>query len=187
MKILLGSIAVLILLIGAQSAFALTEYQLGFKRGVNDANGDLSQGMGPRTATQDGMIPMLKAAMDEIVKHPHTYFQGWMDGFCTIQDIASDADEFTFDCSRESSQAQLGSGFQHANMSKLDWVNQPGNALDNQTHSFSDGYIKGWCSLDHLDLKINAELDEDEVYDALSKINEASFLKNLLDELNTLV
>jgi hypothetical protein len=36
-------------------------------------------------------------------------------------------------------------------------------------------------------MKINPELDEDEVYDALSKINEASFLKNLLDELNTLV
>jgi hypothetical protein len=32
-----------------------------------------------------------------------------------------------------------------ANMSKLDWVDQPGNALANQTQYFSDGYVKGWC------------------------------------------
>ena len=155
MKVLLGAVVVL-LMIGAQSAFALTEYQQGFKRGANDANRDLSQGMGPRTFTQEGATPILKAAMDEIVKHPHAYFQGWMDGFCSIQDMSSDADEFTFDCTRESTQDQLGLGFQHgvsdayldnANMSKSDWVHQPGNALDNQTHSFSDGYVKGWCSI----------------------------------------
>ena len=77
-----------------------------------------------------------------------------MDGFCSIDDMASDADEFTFDCSRESSQDQLGTGFQHgvsdayldnANMSKLDWVDKLGNALANQTQYFSDGYVKGWC------------------------------------------
>ena len=156
MKIVLGVLAVLVLMIGAQSAFALTEYQLGFKRGLSDANADLSQGMAPRTATQQGMIPTLKAAMDEIVKHPHAYFQGWMDGFCSIQDIASDADEFTFDCSRESSQDQLGLGFQHgvsdayldnANMSKLDYIHQPYSGFGNHTQYFNDGYVKGWCSV----------------------------------------
>ncbi len=145
MKLVLSVVAIVALMIGAQSAFALTEYQLGFKRGASDAR-----------IPSVGMTPILKAAMDVIVKHPHAFFQGWMDGFCSIDDMASDADEFTFDCSRESTQDQLGQGFQHgvsdayldnANMSKLDWVKQPDNALDNQTHSFSDGYIKGWCSI----------------------------------------
>ena len=145
MKGIILSAAVIALLIGAQSVYADTEYQLGFKRGVSDA----------RIPTV-GMTPILKAAADEIDKHPHAYFQGWMDGFCSIDDISSDADEFTFDCSRESTQDQLGQGFQHgvsdayldnANMSRLDWVNQPGNALVNQTESFGQGYAKGWCSI----------------------------------------
>ena len=48
------------------------------------------------------------------------------------------------------------SGFKHgvadakldnANMSKLDYVHQPGKALDNHTPQFADGYVKGWCSV----------------------------------------
>jgi hypothetical protein len=101
MKIIL-SVIVVMLMIGAQTVYAETEYQLGFKRGVSDT----------RIPTI-GMTTILKAAADEIDKHPHAYFQGWMDGFCSIDDMASDADEFTFDCSRESSQDQLGTGFQH--------------------------------------------------------------------------
>jgi hypothetical protein len=70
--------------------------------------------------------------------------------------MSSDADEFTFDCSRESTQDQLGQGFQHgvsdayldnANMSKLDFIEQSGNAMVNQTQSFNNGYIYGWCTV----------------------------------------
>jgi hypothetical protein len=32
-------------------------------------------------------------------------------------------------------------------VSKLDFVNQPGNVLQNQTQNFSDGYVNGWCSI----------------------------------------
>jgi hypothetical protein len=48
------------------------------------------------------------------------------------------------------------SGFKHgvadakldnANMSRLDYVSQPGNGLDNHTPEFADGYVKGWCSI----------------------------------------
>ena len=35
----------------------------------------------------------------------------------------------------------------NANMSKLDYVSQPGNGLDNHTPEFADGYVKGWCSI----------------------------------------
>jgi hypothetical protein len=71
-------------MIGAQSAFALTEYQLGFKRGVSDATSNTT----------------LKAAYDIIVKHPHAFYEGWLDGFCSLNpNTGSDSDEFTFSCS----------------------------------------------------------------------------------------
>jgi hypothetical protein len=161
-QIALVSIAVLVLMIGAPSVYAETEYQLGFKRGVSDA----------RIPTV-GMTPILKAAADEIDKHPHAYFQGWMDGFCSIDDNSSDADEFTFDCSRESSQDQLGSGFQHGVADGLLQKNivcrsdgcdpvslyilQPGQGFANQTHSFVEGYVKGYCSIKDL-----GGIDEDQ-------------------------
>jgi hypothetical protein len=145
MKQIMLTIMVLILMIGAQTVRAESEYQLGFKRGVSDA----------RIPTV-GMTPILKSAYDEILKHPHAFFQGWMDGFCSISDMASDGDEFTFDCSRESSQDQLGSGFQHGvsdayldmrNMSKLDFIEKPYSGFGNQTQQFNHGYIQGWCSI----------------------------------------
>jgi len=69
------SLIVVVLMIGAQTAYADTEYQAGFKRGVSDAY------------------------------------------------------------------------FDNANLSRLDWVNQPGNSLDNHSHNFGQGYVKGWCSI----------------------------------------
>ena len=85
MKVVLGAVVVLVLMIGAQSAFALTEYQLGFKRGVYDTTSNTP----------------LKVAHDVIVEHGHAFYQGWLDGNCGYNQTAggSDADEFTFDCS----------------------------------------------------------------------------------------
>ena len=77
--------------------------------------------------------------------------------------MASDADEFTFDCSTDTSQAK--SGFSHGVADgKLDstvncadpnaphpcpdlYILRPGKGFANQTTQFVNGYIKGWCSV----------------------------------------
>jgi len=59
------SLIVLVLMIGAQSAYADREYQAGFNRGVSDSNTyKNSAGMGP---------PVLNATIDEIAKHPSSF------------------------------------------------------------------------------------------------------------------
>jgi len=98
MKIIL-SVIVVMLLIGAQNVYAETEYQLGFKRGVSDLNPNSNR--------------TLKVIYYEILKHPYAFYQGWIDGFCHDNPhTGSDADEFTFDCSTDTSQAKSNSGGQ---------------------------------------------------------------------------
>jgi hypothetical protein len=95
-KIFLSLIAIC-LMIGAQSVYVKSEYQLGFDRGVFDAKSCFPWSV----LTPTGNI---------FDKHPQTFWDGWFAGFCSIGPMASDEDRLTFDCSYESS---YKSGFSH--------------------------------------------------------------------------
>jgi hypothetical protein len=157
MKIVFSAVAiVVVLMIGAQSAYALTEYQLGFKRGVSD--GKSSSDLGPT----------LTAAIDIIVKHPHSFYEGWLDGYCSINpNGGSDADDFTFSCSdsRAFAISAFESGFQHG-VSDAKCVHQPGceyymtqpgKGFAFHTPEFNRAYVVGYCSISGLHTGFDAE------------------------------
>ena len=74
-------------MIGAQGAYALTEYQAGFKEGQRFSNEPFNS-------------KTLKKESDIMNQHPHQFYEGWLDGFCILNPhTGSDADEFTFSCS----------------------------------------------------------------------------------------
>ena len=86
------------LMVCAQTVSAESEYNLGYKRGLSDAKAHAGSGL--------VVSPALKAAKNEIDKHPHAFYQGWLDGFCSITHMVISSEEFTFDCSIDTSQAK---------------------------------------------------------------------------------
>ena len=89
MKVVLGAVVVLVLMIGAQSAFALTEYQLGFKRGVSDAD---------TPSVQQWYILRIG---NGFASHSKEFVRGYVNGFCSIQPTTSnDDDQATWDCKK---------------------------------------------------------------------------------------
>jgi hypothetical protein len=117
MKQLMLVVLVLVLMIGAQTVRAESEYDLGFKRGLSDANAHDHRGV---------VTPSLKAAKDEIVKHPPAFYRGWLDGFCSItQHYVIHSAVINFDCSIDTSQARshfmAHPGFWTTNSSDIPW------------------------------------------------------------------
>ena len=118
MKTIILSAIVICLVIGAQSVHAESEYDLGLKRGLSDAK--------IHDNSFDIPTPTLKAAKAEIDKHPPSFYQGWLDGFCSItHHYVIYSAVINFDCSIDTSQAKsyftAHPGFWTTNSSDIPW------------------------------------------------------------------
>lgn len=84
------SVIVVMLMIGAQSAYAETAYQSGFNYGIKDAK--------THDVTQQYILQPGKG----FKFHSWDFNHGYVAGFCSIvgPSISSDADEAGFDCAR---------------------------------------------------------------------------------------
>jgi len=86
MKTIILSLIIICLTIGAPTIYAETAYQAGFKERQRFSDDELSD-------------KTLKAELDIIIQHPHAFYQGWIDSYCSLNpNAASDSDEFTFIC-----------------------------------------------------------------------------------------
>jgi hypothetical protein len=158
MKIVLSVVAIVVLMIGcftsgktsAQSAFALTQYQLGHKHGCNDA--DKLPGTN-----------YINSIGHEASHHTAEFMNGYHQGFKTCAGSeAQDTSDFPElkpgehwgECEERSvglvcdilnyADYDLGhrQGVTDANSQHL-----PGNGLASHTMEFNQGYIDGFCSI----------------------------------------
>ena len=83
------------MLVAPTLAFALTPYESGYKHGISD--GKLAnQGLRGNDwyITQPGK---------GFAFHTQEFNKGYVDGFCSVSNGGSDADEATFECSTDTS------------------------------------------------------------------------------------
>ena len=110
MKIVIGIVAILVLMIGAQSAYAqmgalkskhpVVDYLSGYYYGLCDANDDCKD---PRITC----IAYVWKSPNGFINQTDAFIDGYVSGFCKISgpDTGMDEDEADFDCNKGPSSA----------------------------------------------------------------------------------
>ena len=103
MKIVISAVAVLVLMIGTQSAFAISDYQSGFNHGVIDGKDSCPH--------PDGCHWYILQPGKGFADHTWKFVQGYVTGFCSVSPgTSSDADQATWDCAKGPESASWVSG-----------------------------------------------------------------------------
>jgi len=93
MKTLLIAVAVIVLMIGAQSAFAISAFESGFRHGMTDAKLDEANSNQQDYIEQPG---------NGFVNHTQQFNHGYVQGWCSITgpNHGKETDAAVFDCER---------------------------------------------------------------------------------------
>lgn len=93
MKVLVSAIVVVILMIGAQSAFASTPFESGFQHGVADAKLD---------NTNSSKLDYVQQPGKGLDNHTPEFANGYVKGWCSIMgpNTGKELDDTVFDCER---------------------------------------------------------------------------------------
>jgi hypothetical protein len=93
MKVIIASVAILILMIGTPSAFAISAFQSGFEHGVSDGKDNCFH--------PDGCNWYILQPGKGFKFHTWDFVKGYVTGWCSIpanNQSGSDADEAAWDC-----------------------------------------------------------------------------------------
>jgi hypothetical protein len=94
LKTIIGALAVLILMIGAQSAFAISDYQSGLNHGVSDGKDSCLH--------PDGCHWYILQPGKGFADHTKEFIRGYIAGWCQSSPSGggSDADQARFECGK---------------------------------------------------------------------------------------